>query len=204
MENQITTINDLPNDVIKIILRRVIVTIDTEQYFFINKRFTVICNSMSQKYKRNKHFCCLICRDIDYTPLYFNKRSHNLRILFDNICNLCMTTALPAKCKYCKIIFMNTKRFLYNDCINCTELYNKMQLIVARNYGSPLACLLGPANVICSHCKCKLMSQHPSYLNYKLICQKCYDKIKIGDKLIVLPNGFPYVINIYCPKKLKL
>ncbi len=200
-----TTINELPNDVIKIILRRVIVTFDTEQYFFISKRFTTICNSMAQKYKRNNHFCCLICRDRDYYPAYFKNRSHNLRILFDNICNLCLTTANPKSCNYCKIIFMLPEKHYYRDCINCLDKINKMCLVVGPTYDTQLSYLLSTSDKKCIYCKCKLNEQHfPPYFNDKLTCQKCYDKIKIGDKIIVLPDGFPYEINTYCPKKLNL
>ncbi len=198
MENQITTINDLPNDVIKIILRRVVVSFNSEQYFFINKRFNTICSNMAQMYEYNKNFYCFICRDASYHPPYLKQKGYQMRILFDNICNLCLRSALTVKCMCCNIIFMTSNVWYSNVCINCVEK-SKMRLTVVQNY-TPL---LDQSYVMCTYCNCKLSPRYPSFFVYKIICQKCCDN-KIDYKLIVLPTGFPYEINTYCPKKLKL
>ncbi len=59
--NTITTITELPDDIIKIILRRVIVSSSIEAYFCINTRFTDILNNMSKKYGEYDNFYCLAC-----------------------------------------------------------------------------------------------------------------------------------------------
>jgi hypothetical protein len=220
--NSNTTINDLPNDIFRYILRRLIVSPNMELYFFINKRINGILNNMSKKYKRDRHYCCIICNDIGYSPSYFPKknlysplyaknkndyigsqfRNHNLRILFDDICNTCLTSALPGKCNYCKIDFMMPKRSFKYGCINCFEKNNKKYFAVLKNYDTQISYLLGPDDVVCIKCKCKLIPYPIKYNINDIFCKDCYDKIKTDDKLIVLPEGFPYIINTYCPTKI--
>ncbi len=181
----IATINDLPDDILKIILRRVIVSSNIEAYFCINKRFTNILNNMSKKYGECDNFYCLVCSTRHFwrggNPLY-NKR-YNTQIIFDNVCNICMLKTKPITCTQCDINFMgyDYKSKFCNICVGPIKIKNSV---------APPSVVVDFGNY---SCRCK-----------ELGCEKCYPTSEHGNNTIVLPKGFPYEINTYCPKKLKL
>ncbi len=193
MENQITTINDLPDDVIKIILRMAIVSLNFRSYFCINKRFNKILDCMAKKYNKNDNYCCIICYEKDFTGpvnLIGIFSFYKTQILFDNICNDCFLRSTKDKCVHCNIDFINVKH-KFNMCVNCRE---KRKLSVLNYFDRNN---LFYQNLKCITCKCELLGL-PIYSLNEIICRKCYDNIE-PSKLIVSPQGFPYVINSYCP-----
>ncbi len=202
MENRITTINDLPDDVIKIILRRLIVNVNMQLYFCINKRFTNILNCMSKRYNYCDYVSCSICKQPNFsrpTNTVGINKEYNTAILFDNICNYCFLKSSTQQCSTCKIKYIDTY-YLTNNCVNCIRENRKKELIVLDNFTDEFS--QNFYKLKCFYCKCKIFGPDIK-LKYNITCKRCYDNIKT-DYSIVLSKGFPYEINTYCPKKLKL
>ncbi len=189
-----TTINDIPDDIIKIIWRMAIVSLNFRSYFCINKRFEHILNCMSKKYKLNDIMYCIIC--YQRQNVLGQPKIYETQILFDNVCNTCFLHATKANCVHCNIEFIKD---LYNPniCINCHENNKFFVLYKASDYPHVYR-----GSFKCKYCDCELIGAEFCD-NDKTVCKECFDKIE-PSKLIVSPEGFPYVINSYCPKKLKL
>ncbi len=189
-----TTINDVPNDVIKIILRMVIVSLNVRSYFCVNKRFEYILNCMSKKCKLADIEHCIIC--YQKQNIFGQPKIYETQILFDNVCNTCFLHSTKGNCVHCNIDFMKD---LYNPniCINCHETNKFFVLYKASEYPH-----VQYSGIKCRYCNCGLIGATFCDIDYT-VCIECYDKIE-PSKLIVSPKGFPYVINPYCPKKLKL
>lgn len=134
MCDQVSSINDLPNEVIGSILRMAIST-GSRAYFCVSKRIAAIYGCVA-KYRicniRDGYIQkCLICYDNEkhnYPHLIscMGRLSqgtqcdkHRRYLLIDNVCEGCLTDGLSRVCRMCKIPFMDAARY-YRDIPQCT------------------------------------------------------------------------------------
>jgi len=202
----VITFDDLPYDVIRIILRIVILGPNIPSYFCVNKTFNYVLNSMCKKYTKPNKFYCIVCYKSDCLQYRITKGRTRwcggikTQIFFDNVCEDCLRTAKSKTCNQCHINFMST--FLGKPektlCENCYDNKEKHKLVVCQK---KLLVHTHTNKHSCVECDCTLVSSYYDFVSEKrkTICPECYDKI--GKKLIVIPNGFPYEINTYCPTK---
>ncbi len=194
------TIYDLPYDILKIILRMVIVGPNTGAYFCVNKFFNNTLNGMAKKYTLDDKFCCVICYDYNFRRSIKFKNTSTIKpfkkqIIFDNICNVCYVNAFPHSCIQCNVKFMSTYTGKNVLCIGCYEKDEMKDLVVLHN----LQLNNRHISFKCNKCRCDLFASYYQFVTpkTKTICYNCLNNI--SKKLIVSPHGFPYVINTICP-----
>ncbi len=202
------TIYDLPSEILQIILRMVIVGPNTGAYFCVNKFFNNTLNSMAKKYTLYNKFCCIVCYDHNFCRLTeLNKvtnfgtlkktieiKGFKKQIIFDNVCNICLAKAFPRICVKCNVNFMSNYRGKNALCINCYDNFDMNNFIVLHVSESQDRCI----RFKCCGCDCMLFASYYQFVTKaKTICYDCANNI--GKKLIVLADGFPYVINTIRP-----